>query len=835
MEIMFYQNVYSTPLNKLRRFRFNSLADLYVEFNRIGIPSLSDKLSNTLFSANEYKQDNDIIVTKKMNTRIKANVLKYHLAIIDFDEGTKADLEEIERRISGFRYIKYTSFRNNYEKGKIKVRFILELEHSIPANQWKAFNLLFDFTYTNNMNDDACKSISQAFFMPAHNLAENTFCTMSYHDGGTVPVMEGFRKEDEENELTELALMDFEQSETVNVHKEELISLCDRLDNHIVESNRMVATPLRELIETGNFDETHLGNHNGLLKMSSTIGRAFPDMDMSSLYPLFEKSQEDKSNNYDEEELIRTITYGFSQGAKYKVFQERKKEELAISNVKNISEDILERCGDMDIAPSDFYKYLIIVVAKHYYIYHPKKQQYVKYTKDHTLVAIKKLLDGVNICGSHGVVSMFEKIESPKGATFRPKGLDQLIEQHGLVCRDVKGFMDSSFKREFFHPETEIFHEQIMRRRDIKPKFNQNVDTWLRSLGDYDDETYYDLCTWIKYGLNLDEQLSILYFSGPAGTGKSMFPHIMARNWTVYGVTPAQNVLGQTHNAQIKDCPIVLADEALPSNVNFGGIADVLRDFVSKELHTLRLMHTDGFKIKGYLRLILSANNPNILSIDGNQTMNDIKAISDRFFYLNVSQKAADFINKLNDDNWGEVSTWKGEDVAIAHFIWLEQNIKIIKKRTRFGISKGEDFVRKIIKTNTVGSDILSTVISYLSTDEVERESVYTSDDLFVDNYVCWANVDGLKKIWNKITDDKMPRAAAIASNLAMHSHEKMRHNREGGKGRLVFPIKTTELIEYAIRTNYGDPETILRGLGYMQDTLESTKELILQQIEDGE
>lgn len=824
-EIMFYDHLKSTNSTNTQRFRFNELMELYLEIKNRGIPEVSDKLSNKLFSPCEYVPEEDIILTKNGNTRAKHNVKRFHLAVIDFDDGTQEDLEEIEKRIADYRYIKYSSYRCDPKNNVLKYRYLLELDKPIPPSQLKAYMLFFDYKFTKNKNDKACSSISQAFYVPANNVNLNFNCEISYNDGKCLEVHEEYTKESDDSLLRELASFECNVDRAENITKSQLAVLSEKLSESSNETKKNSGLVLKELINTGNFSEDIMGNHDAFLKVSSTVGRAFPNMNPEVLVDLFSESQQDKKNNYNEHEMIRNLMYGFEQGAKYTLLNKEKQKENAISNLENISEDILTRCNEkhMNIAPSDFYKYLIIVVGKSYYIYHPKKRQYIKYSKDHTMNAIKQTIENVNICGEHGIVKTFDKIETSKGEVYRPKSMEQLISEHGYVCTEVKGFMDSQHEHEYFNPHNEIFYEQLLKRRELAPKYNENVDKWLKALCGNKESEYRDLCKWISFGLTLNDPLSILYLAGAASTGKSMFGTIMSRNWTTEGFTPAHRVLGQLHNAQIKDCPMVVADEALPTNVEYGNIADILREFVSNDNHTLRLMHTDGYKIKGYLRLVLAANNPNLLSIKGEQTPEDIEAVAMRFFYLKVSKKAAKFLAQLNKENWSEISTWKKGDVGIAHFRWIEQNTDI-SERDRFGISKGEDYIRQIIRTNGAGADILSALISYVTADPIYRESDLDSDNLFIDQHMIWCNFDGLKQCWPKLTDVKMPKPGTVASKLAAHSNEKTRHSRNGSKKKLLFPVKVQEIVDYSIRSKYSDPETILLGLGYMPDTIEAFK-----------
>lgn len=294
-----------------------------------------------------------------------------------------------------------------------------------------------------------------------------------------------------------------------------------------------------------------------------------------------------------------------------------------------------------------------------------------------------------------------------------PKSLGQILREYGTV---VQGRAAASMvaQRSYYDPATEGFTEAICRRRDITPAFDERVDTWLRKLGG--PKHAGSLLDWIATLIDLSRPTSILVLIAPAGAGKTMLAHGLARLWTDGGPVDLEKILGN-FNSGITECPLVFADEGLPK-AKGRAVTSELRRIFSGSSVTLSRKFMSDMVLRGALRGIVAANNHGVFDFGEELTEDDIEAIGVRFLHIDIprqrvagpdgttveTSEATEYLKSIG----GRAATddWVTGDRIAAHALWLAAN-RTVTRGTRFLVEgQSRELVTRVAVSNGTASNV---------------------------------------------------------------------------------------------------------------------------------
>lgn len=249
----------------------------------------------------------------------------------------------------------------------------------------------------------------------------------------------------------------------------------------------------------------------------------------------------------------------------------------------------------------------------------------------------------------------------------KAKTLQRVCLEYATGAHDVLGHF--ALQESYFDPATRVYHEAICPIRPLEPRFDPQVDEWLHLLGGEFAEQLQD---WIAAVTQLNYQCCALYLAGPPDCGKSLIATGLARLWHVGGATPLGNVMG-SFNAEMFRCPLINLDEGLPDR-SYKNVSSFLRSLVGSSTHTYNQKHVITRKVVGAIRLLISANNDNVLKFsDEELSALDLEAIVGRFLHIRVSDNAAKFIADRNEGRRMTERWVEGDDLA-RHALWLRDN-----------------------------------------------------------------------------------------------------------------------------------------------------------------
>lgn len=189
----------------------------------------------------------------------------------------------------------------------------------------------------------------------------------------------------------------------------------------------------------------------------------------------------------------------------------------------------------------------------------------------------------------------------------------------------------------------------------LDPEYDEEVDEWLALLaGDEDPVCVASqaargtkaarLCDWLAVVTDLSKPAPAVFFKGGPGTGKTMFAEGLARLWGQDTPTSLHNVIGGSFNDAMTRCPLVLGDEKIPDTFRGEPRIEELKEIITKTNFEVNRKNRDIVICRGSLRVLLSANNFNMIARRGEFTPEDAQALADRFILIAPNPLAREYL-----------------------------------------------------------------------------------------------------------------------------------------------------------------------------------------------
>lgn len=232
------------------------------------------------------------------------------------------------------------------------------------------------------------------------------------------------------------------------------------------------------------------------------------------------------------------------------------------------------------------------------------------------------------------------------------------------------------------------------------PLRSTDVEAYLDALGSPSI-----LTAWLSMSLDLRRILPALYLWGEKGAGKSFFARAVASPWSVHGATDGALIISDSPwTSPLLECPVLRYEESFPTIR--GNAIEEFKLLVGSYDHKYTAKYAHSSKIIGAVRVILTANNPWMLSAGVNFTVQSFDALVDRVICVHTPDGAGRYLDGLGDERRREMLA----EGFYRHVLYLAQ-VPATKTHERFWISDpSDDFATSLAVTSGLGSLICQAI-----------------------------------------------------------------------------------------------------------------------------
>ncbi len=419
--------------------------------------------------------------------------------------------------------------------------------------------------------------------------------------------------------------------------------------------------------------------------------------------------------------------------------------------------EIASFAGQQGTTPQNFSKRWIIQKGQSYYVY---------INGDYQLPLTQLELDvslprDLSPAVANGFITL--DTQTAKGEPRR-KNTKEILSDYASVARSVVTRLDIGFS--YYDEDTQTFFEASCPIRPLAPLYNKDVETWLILLGAQKADKLQD---WVATVTNLTKQSSALYLQGPPGTGKSLLSAGLARLWHRGGPTELVRVLGDW-SGDMARCPLIVADEQIPSGFKGQRTSAELRSLIGNSSRTLTRKYLANSDLVGAVRLILSANNADMLVFEETLSQADLEAVAGRFLHISGDTKAALHLNAIDTTGWVD------DDIIAKHALWMKDNRTVSHGRRFIVEGSARDVSKQLATRGGVAGRVAEWLVRYLcetptSSLAAKQSSPQQSDMVRVGNGRYLVNTNAIVTFWEQYAKSKQvpstPQVGAALRNLS--------------------------------------------------------------------
>lgn len=381
-------------------------------------------------------------------------------------------------------------------------------------------------------------------------------------------------------------------------------------------------------------------------------------------------------------------------------------------------------------------------------------------------------------------------METEKGGLKRIP-IREVVLQHTTVARHLRASLTLPKSR--YDTKTETFVEALCPPRKLTPTEFPEVGFWLETLGGK------KLLDWVATVNRLESQTCALYIMGPKGIGKNLLANGLARLWSEGGATPINSIY-EDFNDYLAKCPLIFADEQLPQRRD---ITADLRALIGSGTQFLKRKFLPATQVDGAVRLIIAANNTNLLNTKNDLSEYDLAAVAERFLYIHAPQRAADYLQAIGGKT--EVAKWLKEDRIARHALWLAKHRKV-REGGRWLVS-GE--LSSWHESLAVQSGIGSAVCEWLVKNLIKYEPSRGTRDFLIGEGEYWINAQSMShemKWQANVHSERVPPLKRINDALKVISMNGARPRPVISDQRVwMHRLRIPTLMHYAREANLGD------------------------------
>ncbi len=257
------------------------------------------------------------------------------------------------------------------------------------------------------------------------------------------------------------------------------------------------------------------------------------------------------------------------------------------------------------------------------------------------LEGFKRLLTSVRDCRHHHITTMEGKSEKDNGKT--PTRLEfEILRDYSTpvkyhrMSRLIQSHL-ATIRFECGDPIVTFVEALPALKQSIQPRYDPDVDEWLRGLGGVDHE---DLFNWLAAFWDLSRPATMLHIKGDSDCGKSLLVKAL-KECTESGIAaPIADMFGDFQDLALLT-PLLFADEENTSTSKTArSTINVLKKLATGEANTINSKGKAAVQIEGYWRVIMVENDRRMLQFQEDMTKVDREALMKRLLCVEADSAA---------------------------------------------------------------------------------------------------------------------------------------------------------------------------------------------------
>lgn len=268
--------------------------------------------------------------------------------------------------------------------------------------------------------------------------------------------------------------------------------------------------------------------------------------------------------------------------------------------------------------------------------------------------------------------------------------------------------------------------------KDITGQRHQDIEEWLQAIA---GDQYDLLQDWLAGFTKIDRPLPALYLKGPPSIGKGMLLEglklLTERKMFAY----FEDALGDFQDHFEDTYMLVVDEDASNTDSKFQkDVVSVLRRTIGGQLRQINLKGVKGTQLDGEWRLILCANNSDLLQIHKDLNNQDIEALNGRIFFLDalpreklikgVLKKAG---NRYGNDQGPGTEAGQWLQKIAEHVKWLSEN-RQVQHGERFLMDPPLSPWHESLRIKSAGGMIICKAIA----ESIRRDGLEGNEWLFI-------------------------------------------------------------------------------------------------------
>lgn len=743
------------------------------------------------------------------HTRGKEGIACIHFGVLDLDHWKPDDIpglvEDLHR--SRTAYYLASTWRNGEIENDLCARLLVPFSRPVLPSEWPRFWPAFNAAVARGRADDMCKDASRSYFFPSFCEGRHVEPFSDTNFLGTPVDVDAILARVGGAAVGNIDVAGVAPSASAAFTRESLKALAQSFIASKREHTKQIGFLLSRVVkgvpyarEPGTFgslidDGVVLpeGRNDTTFKMIAKICEHFPHAEPQQIVDQFQPSTS-LMGGPDMHEILSMIERQ-QAGAKqaHAALIHR-----AIGRFEPYTDAELQMLADKhEVSLSTLRSHWIIQKGKTFYVL--RHDGYRRYSDSEIEVAAAVEL-------APAIRANVDTHKITQHGT-RPKTAKELMYDYGTIAKEI--IVDLTAQYSYFDEGSKSLVEAPCPVR-VQAREHRDVAEWLHVFG---GRNYERLCQWLAVLTALKEPCAALYLEGMPGTGKSLLAHGIARIWATKGPTRMAEVMGKWNDPLTK-CPLVFADEKSPVDERGRVRTDDLREFIQARNRPLTRRFHDNATIVGCARIILAANNRNLLETTQHLTEADIAAIVERIFYLHANPEAKEYLVDVLSKDPDTAKRWVDGDAIAEHCLFLAETVKVPRTSRFLVAGQSSDLTKSLAVGTGLRASVAEWLVGYLLSPERFSKGPKAGSLgklVRVDRGRFLVLARALAEAWGEYvhSDHLPPPTMAIAKALAGLTMNEPVTLRVGKKNEKFRQVKLDLLVKWAEDTGFASKEDL--------------------------